>query len=127
MTRDPHAVNLAHRLLDAYGRADGSAHTLEAELDAITGNRTTALLLDVVRERRDAPRPPFTLPRDPGLVLARKLADPGSSSPVQHAGAPTPLRGARTLSILGDLVLVVACVLPLLWLGVWWSTKGGAA
>jgi hypothetical protein len=128
MTRDPYAVNLAHELLDAYGTPhDGKRYSLEAELDAITGNRTTALLLDVARERRDAPRPPFTLPRDPGLMLARKLADPGSFTPAQHAGALTPLRGARTLPTLGDLALVVAVTLPLVWLGVWWSTKGGAA
>ena len=128
MTRDPYAVNLAHQLLDAYGCGDGKRYTLEAELDAITGNRTTALLLDVARERRDAPRPPFTLPRDPGLMLARKLAAPCASPHVERsAGTPNPRRGARKFSMLGDLVLVVTCVLPLLWLGVWWSTRGGTA
>lgn len=127
MTADPRA--LAHELLDAYARPDdGRRYDLEARLDCLTGNRTTALLLDVARERRDAPRPSFSIPRDPGLVLARTIAAPCASPRVERlAGAPVPPRGARLFSMLGDLVLVVACVLPLLWLGVWWSTKGGAA
>ena len=126
MTSD--ARTLAHELLDAYGRADGSAHALEARLDALTGYRSTQLLLDVARERRNAPRAPFTIPRDPGLRLARTLAAPCASPHVERpAGTPNPRRGARKLSILGDLVLVVAATAPLVWLGVWFSTKGATA
>ena len=117
MIVDPYTTRLANELLDAWGHGYQSAGAIEAELDALTGNRTTELLLAVQRERQGAPRQPIT--------PARKLADPGSPWPVQRAGAPTPLRGAR--SILGDLVLVVAVVLPLVWLGVWWSTRGAAS
>ena len=106
----PHVRNVAHALLDAYGRADDSHHALEAELDALNGNSSTFVLLAVQRERRNA-RPPFVAPRDPGLVLARRSVAPASSPAVEQRGArPVPPRAGRLTSL---LLCVAVVAVPL--------------